>query len=86
MILERLLDQCDGAPPDYPGPLHVIERLHRDGMWLPVALGIRARNTDDALAAYRSCLPPGVWSRVTFRARLQNLDAIGHGIVARMVG
>ncbi|MBA2291640.1 MAG: hypothetical protein H0W15_04195 [Gemmatimonadales bacterium] len=86
MILDWLLDQGDGAPPDYPGPLHVIERLHRDGMWLPVALGIRALDTADALAKYRSCLPPDVWPRVTFRARLQELDAIGHGVTARMVG
>ncbi len=85
MILERLLDQGDGAPPDYPGPPHVVERLHRDGMWIPVALGIRARDTDEALATYRSCLPPGIWPRVTFRARLQELDKVGHGIAVRVV-
>lgn len=87
MILERLLDRGDGGVPEYPGPPHVIERLHRDGIWLPVALGIRARDTDDALAAYRSCLPPDVWPRVVFRARLQELDGVGkRGIAAQMIG
>ncbi len=63
----------------YPGPPHVVERLHRGGIWIPVALGIRAHDTEEALAAYRSCLPPNVWTRVTFRARLQEIDSPTHG-------
>ena len=61
----------------YPGPPHVVERRHRDGSWIPVAVGIRATSALDALRKYRSCLPSGVWTSVKFRARLQEPPEFG---------
>ena len=79
MILERLLGGNDGGT--YPGPPHVVERRHRDGSWIPVALGIRAQDAIAALARYRRCLPAGVWRRVSFRARLQEQGEFDGGLV-----
>ncbi len=51
--------------------LHVVERRHRDGVWLPVALAVRAKNAAAAVQAYRRCLPGELWHALTLRARLQ---------------
>ncbi len=83
MILERLLGGGDDG--SYPGPPHVVERRHRDGSWIPVALGIRARDAIDALTRYRKCLPEGVWRRVSFRARLQEQGEFDGGLARRVM-
>ena len=58
-------------PRDTANALHVVERRHRDGSWLPVALAVRAKNGAEAVHAYRSCLPRALWRALRLRARLQ---------------
>ena len=69
MIRDRLRD---GRAVRYAGPPYVVERQLRDGSWIPVALGIRAKDSDSAVNEYRSCVPAGVWRNVALRARLQD--------------
>ena len=79
MIIEQLIR--GRGPKSYPGPPHVVERKHRDGSWLPVALGIRARSNADALRKYRRCIPTGVWRAVRFRARIQEQGELDGGLL-----
>lgn len=54
--------------------LHVVERRHRDGLWLPVALAVPGATGASAMQAYRRCLPRELWKALTLRARLQGKD------------